>query len=121
LTTAIGLAFDVRPAANATEAVEVTRDLLVNLQRIIPKEWLNAKTQANALITATHNKLHAIETLLRENIGSVDSTFTFVVSHLGGPPVRQIGIIAHDCSLILISRNTTIRPCLLLNRVITLL
>jgi prophage maintenance system killer protein len=59
LTKAIGLAIDVRPAKDVNEAIEATRDLLLGLGQIMPKDqWLRARAQAGRLAHALRNKLN---------------------------------------------------------------
>src|ERR1017187_7633206 len=85
LTKAIGLAVDVRPASNVEEAVRLTSDMLVNLGRIIPKEWLAAQNSAADLLNHALGRLNHVTGLLRDQLSTVDSTFTFVTVVLDRP------------------------------------
>ncbi len=52
LTSAIGTAADTKPAKSVEEAVNRTRDMLLNLGRIIPIAYLEVKGTASALANA---------------------------------------------------------------------
>jgi fido (protein-threonine AMPylation protein) len=95
LTKAIGLAVDVRPASNVEEAVRLTSDMLVNLGRIIPKEWLAAQNSAGDLLNHALGRLNHVTGLLRDQLSTVDSTFTFVTVVLDRPPREALETIAH--------------------------
>ena len=90
----IGLAVDVRPASNVDEAVRLTSDMLVNLGRIIPKEWLAAQNSAADLLNHALGRLNHMTNLLRDQLSTVDSTFTFVTAGLDGPPREALETIA---------------------------
>src|ERR1017187_4888011 len=96
LTKAIGLAVDVRPASNVEEAVRLTSDMLVNLGRIIPKEWLEAQNSAGDLLNHALGRLNHVTGLLRDQLSTVDSTFTFVTVVLDRPPREALKTIPHN-------------------------
>lgn len=91
LTKAIGLAFDVRPAKDVSEAIEATRDLLLQLGRIAPKDqWVKAENQTHRLIMAAFDKLNKVCHQLNQEIGLVDKSFSFPVSSLGSHALKAI-------------------------------
>jgi prophage maintenance system killer protein len=94
LTKAIGKAVDVRPAGTIDEALTATRDMLVDLGRIIPAEYLLAKEHAVNLRNATHNKFGGIVSRLTNDISKVDSGFVFSVGALGEAPSNAIRPVA---------------------------
>ncbi len=93
LTRAIGLAIDLRPASNALEAVDATRDLLMSLDRIVPTEWLKAKTFADALATTSFDKLLRVEQMLKASIVNASDPFEFQVARVH-PPDELIRALA---------------------------
>ena len=90
LTKAIGRAVDVRPFASLDEALAATRDMLVDLGRIIPKKYLAAKAHAARLANIALSRLNVVTSRLRDEITVVDSTFAFSVGALGGAPANEI-------------------------------
>lgn len=90
LTKAIGLAVDVKPASNTTEAIEATRDLLIDLGRIFPKEWLNSQNHAGRLANYVSQKNNQMIELLRREIASVNPRFVFAQEGLEPPPFEEI-------------------------------
>jgi hypothetical protein len=94
LTKAIGRAADIRPVKTVDEALAATRDMLVNLGRIIPKEYLVAKQYAGVLSQFAQQKFNRIIARLHEEIAQVDPTFQFSQAQLGQPPLNEIRILA---------------------------
>ena len=79
LTKAVARAVDMKPVRSAEEALAVTRDMLVNVGRIIPTEYLRAKVTASALIQLTSNRFQGAANTLAHEITAVDTKFSFVV------------------------------------------
>jgi fido (protein-threonine AMPylation protein) len=94
LTKAIGLAVDARPIHTVEEALVATRDLLVDVGRIIPKEFLAAKHYANILGNSAISKFQEVSQRLGADISSVDPSFRFTAGQLGGQessdPIRRV-------------------------------
>ena len=90
LTKAIGKAVDIRPVASVEEALAATRDMLVDLGRIIPAEYLLAKEHAQNLANATYNKFGGIVSRLTNDISKVDSGYGFSVGALDQAPSNEI-------------------------------
>ena len=94
LTKAIGKAADIRPVKTVEEALAATKDLLVDLGRITPKEYLQAQAFAQDLVNVTLGKVNGIVGTLRSGIGQVDATFQFSAGVLGGPPTNELRSVA---------------------------
>jgi len=94
LTKAIGLAVDVKPASNVDDAVRLTSNMLVNLGRVIPKEWLAAKHNANQLRNLAQGRMNHIFGLLQEQLSSVDKAFVFSVGPPARPPIDALRTVA---------------------------
>ncbi len=94
LTKAIGAAVEVRPVQSVDEALAATRDMLVDLGRIIPKQYLAAKTLGIQLLNVAQTRLNRITSRLREDITQVDSSFEFSTGALSGPPLNEIRLLA---------------------------
>jgi len=77
LTKAIGHAAEVRSVATVEAALAVTRDLLVNTGKIIPAEYLNAKSTAPHLLAHTLSLLNQVATRLNDDISRVEKSFSF--------------------------------------------
>jgi hypothetical protein len=98
LTKAIGLTIDVKPAADAEEAIVATRNLLIHLGRIIPREWLNAKAHAARLGNDILDRFDTLNSLLTSEIGSVDTSFKFFVGPIvqANLPFKDSGLVPRD-------------------------
>jgi fido (protein-threonine AMPylation protein) len=94
LTKAISKAVDVKPVASVEEALAATRDMLVDLGRIIPAQYLAAKQTAGVLVNQTLQRLEAVATTLSNDITRVNSAFSFQAANLGSAPVNDISTIA---------------------------
>ncbi|MBZ5727048.1 MAG: Fic family protein [Acidobacteriia bacterium] len=94
LTKAIGRAVDIRPVSSVEEALAATRDMLVDLGRIVPTQFLSAKRFAGVLFALAQQKLAEITSRLNEEIAQVDSTFQFSAGTLSGPPLNEIRSVA---------------------------
>jgi len=93
LTRAITMAVDVKPVASVDEAIAVTRDMLLNLGRIIPTQYLAAKETARGLVTLTMGRFENLTAKLTDEIGRVNSTYSFVAGTLGAAPVNELDLI----------------------------
>lgn len=94
LTKAIGRAVDAKKYATLDESLKATTDLLVNLGRIIPVQYNQAKTTAQALYNSTTGLLTSASEKLSSSISKVDSQFRFqILSHSGTPAseIRTLG------------------------------
>ena len=80
LTKAIGNVADIRPGDTVEEALKVTRNLLVNTGRIIPVEYLGAKTVAAQLLARAQDRLNQMRGTLTHDISRVDNAFAFSVA-----------------------------------------
>jgi len=93
-TKAITMAVDVKPVKSVEEAVAATRDMLVNLGRIIPTQYLAAKQTAEALANQTSGRLNSVTSGLNNEIARVNGSFSFSTGVLGSPPVDELRAIA---------------------------
>ena len=94
LTKAIGRALDVRPVGSVEEALAATRDMLIDLGRIIPAQYLTAKGHAGNLVNVVLNKFNGITQRLRNDISQVDPGFAFSTELLGQAPSKEIRSVA---------------------------
>jgi hypothetical protein len=94
LTKAIGRAVDVRPVSTVDEALAATRDMLVDLGRIIPAQYLTAKDLAGNLANAVLGKFNGIAKRLIDDISRVSPTFVFSVEMLHQAPSNGIRPVA---------------------------
>ena len=94
LTRAIGRAADVKPVSSVEEAVAVTRDLLVDVGRIVPRQYNNAKGTAAGLLQLTNNTLTGVANSLANDVSQVNKDYIFGVGSFGGPPTKEINAIA---------------------------
>jgi hypothetical protein len=94
LTKAIGGAVDIRPVATVEEALAATRDMLVGLGRIIPKEYLAAKQTAGVLANQATGRLNQVAITLSTDITQVDPGFVFQTVQLGVPLENELRLIA---------------------------
>jgi len=94
LTKAITMAVEVKPVTSVEEAVAVTRDMLVNLGRIIPTQYLTAKETAKTLANQTLGRFEKVTGTLTNDIARVNGAFSFAAGTLGGPPVNELRAIA---------------------------
>lgn len=94
LTKAIVSTANVRPAKTVGEAVDVTRDLLLKLHKIVPPEYLAAKRTAGEARNLALQVLLMVQRRLSGDIGKDNLDYGFEVLPLGGPPVEQIANLA---------------------------
>ena len=94
LTKAIGRAVDVRPVSTVDEALAATRDMLVDLGRIIPAQYLTAKELAGNLANAVLGRFNGIAKRLFDDISRVSPTFVFSVEMLHQAPSNGIRPVA---------------------------
>jgi hypothetical protein len=80
----------VRPVKSVDEAVAATREMLVHLGRIIPKEYLVAKEIAGQFVNVVLARLNKLLAMLRDDISAVDRTYEFGVVTLGQPPLTEL-------------------------------
>ena len=90
LTGAIGRAADVKPVTSVEEAIAVTRDLLVDVGRIHPREYLNAKDSAGRLVPLTNKRLDGIANTLTNDVSQVNKDYMFGVASFGAPPTNEL-------------------------------
>jgi Fic family protein len=94
LTRAIGMAVDAKPVKTLDEAIDVTREMLLEVGRISPKEYQAANNTADALFGATHERLRRMNEKLASEIGTVNTGFTFSTNKLNGPPAADLAVLA---------------------------
>jgi len=94
LTKAIGKAVEFRPVESVDDALNATRDMLVGLNRIIPKEYLAAKQLASVLVQLSQQRFGQVSRKLSEDIAQVDSTFHFSFGMLAQAPTNEIRVLA---------------------------
>lgn len=94
LTKAIGMAVETKPVRSVEDALAVTREMLVDLGRIIPAEYLKAKETAAALFNQTESKFGKVTTTLANDIARVNSSFAFRPGHFGNAPANELRVIA---------------------------
>jgi len=85
LLAALDLGYRVTPPETIDAAVAAARDLFIGMGKIVPKEWMAAKTTAQYLFERARVRLvHAAERL-KEEIGSVRPDFRFQLTHRSTP------------------------------------
>ncbi len=94
LTRAIVRAVDVKPPKTVDEAVEATRDLLVNLGTIVREEWRAVSRCAQSLCDRAMERLENVADSLRTVVWRVDNSFQFDVALLSAAPQRELGEVA---------------------------
>lgn len=94
LTKAISGAVDTTPVTTVEGALNATRDLLVNLGRIIPIAYLAAKETAGVLVNVTLTRFNHVTATLTNDIARVNSEFTFQTASLAHAPVNELKAIA---------------------------
>ena len=94
LTKAIGRAVDIKPVGTIDEALAATRDMLVDLGRIIPAQYLTAKELAGNLEIVVLNRFHGMVEKLRNDISRVNPAFEFSVGAVGQAPANEIRPVA---------------------------
>ena len=94
LTKAVGRAVDVRPVKTVDEALTATRDMLVDLGRIIPAQYLTAKQHAQNLSSLVLNKFNGMTERLSNDISRVNSAFAFSAGVFGQAPSNEIRSVA---------------------------
>ncbi len=99
LTRAIGRAVDVKPVTSVEEALALTRDMLVDLGRIIPAEYLAAKETAGVLVNQTLQRLNTVTAALTKDVSRVSSEFVFRTGTLG-PAVPGGAVPANEIKAI---------------------
>ena len=75
LTSAIAMAADTRPVSSVEEAIEVTRDMLLDLGNVFPPDYLSAKTTAKYLGMIAIRKLNSVVQQLSHDITRVNPDF----------------------------------------------
>jgi Fic family protein len=90
LTKAIGHSVDVKPAKSLQDALDVTRDLLVKVGKIIPPEYLEAKRSATKMLNVTQLVINGAVESLQKQIAQANQGFAFSPGTLGGPPVGEM-------------------------------
>ena len=94
LTKAIGAAVDVKPAASVEEAVAATRDMLLDLGRIVPAQYLIAKDIAGAVGNRALSKLNDVTSALAGEIALGNSAFAFETKPLFYAPADELRQLA---------------------------
>lgn len=94
LTKAIGSAADVKPVSSVAEAVKVTCELLVNLGKIIPAQYLQARTTAQVLVNQALSVLNQVSKEFESQVTKAEPSYQFKVELLQSPPVKELGSIA---------------------------
>jgi fido (protein-threonine AMPylation protein) len=94
LTKAISKAVDIKQVTSVEEALAATRDMLVNLGRIIPAEYLKAKETAGVLVNDTLGKLSAVTSTLAQDISRANSEFVFQTMISRPAPANELRAIA---------------------------
>jgi fido (protein-threonine AMPylation protein) len=94
LTKAIGRAVDIRPVTTVEEALTATRDMLVDLGRIIPAEYLTAKENARNLANVVRIEFEGIAKRLSEDTSRASPAFWFGAGGLAQAPLAEIRPIA---------------------------
>ena len=75
LTSAIAMAADTRPVSSVEEAIEVTRDMLLDLGKVIPAEYLLANHTADVLGQIVAYEVDAVRVKFTLDITQVNSGF----------------------------------------------
>ena len=94
LTKAIGKAVDVKPVSSVDEALAATRDMLVDLGRIIPAEFLRAKDYAGLLLNQAMSRMNEITSKLTSDISRVSPAYVFQAATLAQVPPNEIRPVA---------------------------
>jgi Fic family protein len=111
LNSAIRRAADVKPVLNFEDSVEVTRELLANLGKITPKEFLTARARAEDLFEFTGDVLNRAAGRLDADISTQNVGFKFTAAKLDEVPAWLTVICeTFDCQL---ASESYSRSCLL--------
>ena len=94
LTKAIGRAVDVRPVSTVDEALAATRDMLVDLGRIIPSQYLTAKEYASNLANVVLGRFNEMTARLKNDISRANSAYVFSAQVLSPGPSNEIRSVA---------------------------
>jgi Fic family protein len=94
LTKAIGKAVDIRPVGSVEEALTATRDMLVDLGRIIPAQYQEAKGLADSLVRVVYTTFTGMAARLTNDISRVSSTFMFSAQEPSPAPPNDIRSVA---------------------------
>jgi Fic family protein len=94
LTKAIGRIADMKPVTSLEDALTVTRDLLINVGRIAPREYLVAKDHAAKLANSSEQQLNRIASKLGRDISRADSKYEFQVATSNIPPKEGLLALA---------------------------
>jgi Fic family protein len=94
LTKAIGRAYDLKPAGSVDDALNITRDLLVGLDRITRAEYLQAKNTALAVVNAGHNALNGVLQRLQADISKANPQYSFSVGSYATAPKEELRELA---------------------------
>ncbi len=96
LAKAIGQTIETKSYSTVEDAVAATRDLLVNLGKIIPAEYLAAKTRAGELSNVSIDLLNSLSHSLTNNISGVDSKYRFTTGVLTNESISDLRVIARQ-------------------------
>ena len=94
LTKAIGRAVDIKPVSTLDEALAAIRNMLVDVGRIMPVQYLKAKTMADGLGVIVQQRFNVVVANLAGEISKVDATFIFNTAVLGTVPTAVIKVVA---------------------------
>jgi hypothetical protein len=84
LTKAVARTVEVQPISTIDEAVNATRNLLVKTGKIIPVDYLEAKTRAVELLNIGLSRLNPVVQKLTADVTRADAQFRFSLdSNLG--------------------------------------
>jgi hypothetical protein len=85
---------DIKPVNSVEEALNATREMLTDLGRIIPTQYLNAKAIANVLVKQTQDRFDSVTATLTNDITKVNSDFTFGVGDFREAPTNELHSLA---------------------------
>jgi Fic family protein len=77
LTKAIGRTVDIQPMATIGDAVAAIRNMLVNIGRMIPEEYLRVKSTAQELVNVALSQFNSIANTLSNDVTKVDAKYYF--------------------------------------------
>jgi hypothetical protein len=109
LTAAIGRAADVKPVTSVEDAIAVTRDLLVDVGRLAPREYLGAKDSAVKLAQLTANRISGIATALNDDVARHNKEYAFGVGTSGQSRNSRSNRSRRGCTMSQILMTTTTR------------
>ncbi len=90
LKKAFSHAADIRPVETLQDAVNVTRDMFVNVGKLTQQDFLAAQESAGKILESTRAYFQDAAVKLQSNIAQAKSGFAFGTATLGSPPTGDL-------------------------------